>query len=119
ATPWLVHERSDRLRGERLHLFDPRSGRSVEVFPQLSFQLMGKPVPRIPESAMARQLPVSWVASDGLRLHGFVWLPPGVDPAHAPLVVNVHGGPYNQVKPEFSGGAQCLANRGYVVFRPN
>jgi dienelactone hydrolase len=119
ATPWLVHERSDRLRGERLHLFDPGSASSVELFPQLGFQLDGKPMARVDENAMARQVPVSWLASDGLRLHGFVWLPPGVDAAHAPLVVNVHGGPYNHVKPEFSTGAQFLANHGYIVFRPN
>jgi len=119
TAPWLVHERSGRLRGERLHLFDPRSQRSVELFAQLGFQLDGKPVARVPESAMARQLPVSWRASDGLRLYGFVWLPPGVDAAHAPLVVNVHGGPYNHVRPEFSAGAQFLANHGYIVFRPN
>jgi dipeptidyl aminopeptidase/acylaminoacyl peptidase len=119
ATPWLVHERSGQLRGERLHLFDPRTGRSVELFAQLAFQDQGRPVSRPPENAMARQVPVSWLASDGLRLHGFLWLPPGVDAAHAPLVVNVHGGPYNQVRPEFSAGAQFLANRGYIVFRPN
>ena len=119
TTPWLVHERSGLLRGERLHLFDPRTNRSVEMFPQLAFQLDGKPMARLPENAMARQVPVSWLASDGLRVHGFVWLPPGVDVAHAPLVVNVHGGPYNHAKPEFSMGAQFLANRGYVVFRPN
>jgi dienelactone hydrolase len=119
ATPWLVHERGGALRGERLHLFDARSGRSVELFPQLAFQLKGRPVARLPEAALARQVPVSWLASDGLRVHGFLWLPPGVDAARAPLVVNVHGGPFNQVKPEFSLGSQFLANRGYIVFAPN
>jgi dienelactone hydrolase len=119
ATPWLVRERGGALRGERLHLFDPRSARSIELFPKLAFQLKGKPVARLPEQAMARQVPVSWLASDGLRLHGFVWLPPGVDAARAPLVVNVHGGPFNHVKPEFSAGSQFLANRGYIVFAPN
>jgi dienelactone hydrolase len=117
--PWLVHERRGTLRGERLHLFDPGTGRSVEVFADLGFQLKGKPVARLPEAAMARQVPVSWLASDGLRLHGFLWLPPGVEAAHAPLVVHVHGGPFNRVKPEFSTGAQFLANRGYIVFAPN
>jgi hypothetical protein len=42
-----------------------------------------------------------------------------VDAKRAPLVVDVHGGPYNQVKPEFSLRAQFLANRGYIVFSPN
>jgi cephalosporin-C deacetylase-like acetyl esterase len=116
---WLVRERGGALRGERLHLFDPGTGRSVEVFAQLAFQLKGKPVARLPEAAMARQVPVSWLASDGLRLHGFLWLPPGVEAARAPLVVSVHGGPFGQVKPEFSTSAQFLANRGYIVFAPN
>jgi dienelactone hydrolase len=118
-TPWLVHERGGSLRGERLHLFDPASGRSVELFADLAFVFKGRTVPRPPEAAMARQLPVSWLASDGLRLHGFVLLPPGVDPKHAPLIVDVHGGPFNQVKPDFSARAQFLANRGYIVFSPN
>jgi dienelactone hydrolase len=118
-TPWLVRERGSALRGERLHLFDPGNGRSVELFPELGFVFKGKTVPRLPEAAMARQLPVSWLASDGLRLHGFLLLPPGVDAKHAPLVVDVHGGPFNQVKPEFSMRAQFLANRGYIVFSPN
>lgn len=119
GSPWLVRERGGALRGERLHLFDPGNGRSVELFAQLAFQLRGKPVARLPEAAMARQVPVSWLASDGLRLHGFLWLPPGVEAARAPLVVSVHGGPFGQVKPEFSSSAQFLANRGYIVFAPN
>lgn len=116
---WLLHERSGTLRGERLQLFDPRSGRSDEVFGQLGFQRGGKPAARLPQAAMARQVALSWVASDGLRLHGFLWLPPGRDAARVPLVVNVHGGPFNQVGPDFSNGAQFLANRGYAVFAPN
>jgi cephalosporin-C deacetylase-like acetyl esterase len=119
GNPWLVREVRGTLRGERLHLFDPRTGRSSELFASLAFQLKGRPVARLPETAMARQVPVSWLASDGLRLHGFLWLPPGVEAARAPLVVMVHGGPFNYVKPEFATGAQFLANRGYLVFAPN
>jgi dienelactone hydrolase len=116
---WLVRERGDALRGERLHLFDPRAGDSIEVFPQLAFVHERKPVPRLPEAAMARQIPVAWRGSDGMLLHGFLWLPPGIDATRAPLVVNVHGGPFNLVRPEFSSGSQFLANRGYIVFAPN
>jgi len=118
-TGWLVREGGESLRGERLHLFEPDSGRSVELLAALAFQSKGKPAPRLPEAVMARQVPVSWAASDGLRVHGFLLLPPGVDPRHAPLVVNVHGGPYNQVKPGFNTRTQFLANRGYIVFSPN
>lgn len=116
---WLVHERAPTLRGERLQLVDPRTGGAIELLPQLAFEHDGKPMPRPPESAMARQVAVSWTASDGMRLHGFLMLPPGVDPARAPLLVSVHGGPFNHLHPEWSTQAQFLANRGYIVFGPN
>jgi dienelactone hydrolase len=118
-TAWLLREGGDAMRGERLHLYAPDSGRSVELLPDLAYQSKGKPAPRLPEAAMARQVPVSWTASDGLRLHGFLLLPPGADPKHTPLVVSVHGGPFNQVKPGFNTRSQFLANRGYIVFSPN
>jgi dienelactone hydrolase len=116
---WLVRERNSRLRGERLHLFDTGTGADVEVFPALSYLQARRPVPRPPVAAMARQVPVAWTASDGLRVHGFLWLPPGLDAAHAPMVVSVHGGPFGQVAPDYGTSAQFLANRGYVVFAPN
>ena len=54
-----------------------------------------------------------------MRLHGFLVLPPGVDPARAPLLTRVHGGPFNHDGPVFDADAQLLANRGFLVFEPN
>lgn len=70
---------------------------------------------------MGRQLAVAWRASDGMRLHGFLWLPPGRDPRTLPLVALVHGGPWNNVGAQTfgRGTAQFLVNRGYAVFEPN
>ena len=115
---WLVQERSDTLRGERWWLADAQ-GQLSEVLADAGFTFDGKPRPRPAEAAMARKWPVRWPASDGRWLHGFLTLPPGVDVAKAPMVVIVHGGPFGQVRPDFSGDAQLLANRGYVVFQPN
>ena len=118
---WLVRERGGDLRGERLHLFDPANpqGAGVEVFARVGYQDRGRAVARLPEGTLARQRAVRWTASDGLPVHGFLVLPPGVDAARAPLVVSVHGGPFSHVRPEYSTQAQFLANRGYVVFVPN
>lgn len=116
---WLVHERAASLKGERLHVYDPRTGELREVLGNLGFRHDRTDVRRLPESAMARKIAFSWRASDGMRVHGFVLVPPGVDAARAPLVANVHGGPFNLFRPEFSGQSQMLANRGYVVFEPN
>ncbi len=115
---WLVQERSDTLRGDRWWLADAE-GRLAEVLADARFTFDGKPRSRPDQAAMARKWPVRWTASDGRLLHGFVSLPAGVDVAKAPLVVIVHGGPFSQVRPDFSGDAQLLANRGYVVFQPN
>ncbi len=116
---WLVHERSGSLKGERLHLYDPHTGGFRKILDDAGFERNGKPVARLPEAAMARKIAFAYRASDGMRLHGFVTVPPGIDPARAPLVASVHGGPFNLDRPQFSNDAQFLANRGYVVFQPN
>ena len=117
---WLVRERASSLQGERWHLYDPRSGRFRTVLAARALQeRSGEPVPWIPESALARKIPFAYPASDGMRLHGFLSLPPGAAPALLPLVVNVHGGPFNHVRPAYSDSTQFLVNRGYAVFEPN
>jgi dipeptidyl aminopeptidase/acylaminoacyl peptidase len=71
------------------------------------------------ENAAARKIAVSWLASDGLRLHGLVSVPPGLEASTLPLVVKVHGGPWSLTGPEYSASTQFLVNRGYAVFEPN
>ncbi|MGE4070821.1 MAG: prolyl oligopeptidase family serine peptidase [Lysobacterales bacterium] len=73
----------------------------------------------VPEETAARKIPVRWLASDGMTLHGFVSVPPGRDAARLPLVVKVHGGPWTLTGPDYSAATQFLANRGYAVFEPN
>lgn len=116
---WLVHERSGSMKGERLHLYDPATGIVRDIFDDAVFHSGRAPVPALPEAAMANKIAIAWQASDGMLLHGFLMLPPGVDPSHAPLIANVHGGPFNLFRPEFNSVSQLLANRGYVVFEPN
>lgn len=116
---WLVHERAGSLKGERLHLYDPATDGFRQVLADTGFRHGRDTQARLPETAMARKIAFAYRASDGMRVHGFVSVPPGVDPARAPLVANVHGGPFNLARPEFSAQTQLLANRGYVVFEPN
>lgn len=114
SAPWLVSERAATLRDPRWYLFDPRGGSLRRILDDPAITA-GSP----PEAQLARKIAVSYLASDGMRVHGFVLLPPGVDPAHAALVVQVHGGPINFFRPGFDGVAQFLANRGYVVLQSN
>jgi dipeptidyl aminopeptidase/acylaminoacyl peptidase len=111
---WLVSERAATLREPRLHLYDPRTGALRRILDDPGL------VANVPaEANLARKLAIAYTASDGMRVHGFVLLPPGVDAARAPLVAQVHGGPINHFRAGFDGTAQFLANRGYVVFQSN
>jgi dipeptidyl aminopeptidase/acylaminoacyl peptidase len=112
--PWLVAERGSTLREARWHLYDPATGRLRPILDA------GAAVRRpLPASALARKIPFDYTASDGVRVHGFLLVPPGADPARAPLVAQVHGGPINHFRPGYDAVAQLLANRGYAVFQSN
>ena len=111
---WLVSERAATLRDPRWWLYDPRNGSLRRILDDPGITAQSPP-----EAALARKLAISYTASDGLRVHGFVLLPPGVDPARAPLVAQVHGGPISHFLAGYDGVAQFLANRGYIVFQSN
>ncbi len=111
---WLVTERASTLRDPRWWLYDPRNGELRRI---LDNPAITAAAPR--EAALARKIAIDYLASDGMRVRGFLLLPPGVDAAHAPLVAHVHGGPVSHFRPGYDGVAQFLANRGYVVFQPN
>ncbi|MFC7301454.1 prolyl oligopeptidase family serine peptidase [Cognatiluteimonas weifangensis] len=111
---WLVSERASTLRDARWHLYDPATGQLRTILADGA--LARRP---LPEAALAHKIAFDYTASDGRRVHGFLLLPPGADPARAPLVANVHGGPINHFQPGYDAIAQLLANRGYAVFETN
>lgn len=88
-----------RQRGRLEKFYDPRPGLSAYRFAEMT--------------------PISFTASDGLRINGYVTLPPGRAPRALPLVVLVHGGPWDRDRWEFRSDVQLLANRGYAVLQVN
>lgn len=72
-------------------------------------------------SAIERVERVSWKASDGLEIHGWLLLPRAAAPH--PLVMNVHGGPVWHSRPVWLGRTGVpfliLLERGYAIFFPN
>jgi dipeptidyl aminopeptidase/acylaminoacyl peptidase len=79
--------------------------------------------PDIPDSALAPVIPISYAARDGLTIHGYVTLPPGVTrdsiSRPMPFVVLPHGGPSARDRLGFDYLAQMIASRGYGVLQPN
>ncbi len=63
---------------------------------------------------------IHYAARDGLDIHAYLTLPPGVtDPSGLPLVVLAHGGPASRDVAGFDWWAQALASRGYAVLQAN
>jgi dipeptidyl aminopeptidase/acylaminoacyl peptidase len=67
----------------------------------------------------AKVEPVTYHAADGLRLSGFLTLPPDRAAKHLSLVVMPHGGPAASDDGDFDWWAQALASRGYAVLQVN
>jgi dipeptidyl aminopeptidase/acylaminoacyl peptidase len=75
--------------------------------------------PALEGKTLAKIQPVDFDARDGLKLHGYLTLPPGLAPKNLPLVLFVHGGPWYRDQWGWNPYAQWLANRGYAVLQVN
>ncbi len=63
---------------------------------------------------------ISYPASDGTMIPGYLTLPPGVESAKGlPAIVMPHGGPASRDVWRFDYLAQFFAARGYAVLQPN
>lgn len=62
---------------------------------------------------------VEYPARDGVTLRGLLYLPAASGDAPPPVVIDVHGGPTAQARPEFSAVQQYLLARGVAVFDLN
>lgn len=71
------------------------------------------------EEDMAEIKPITYQSRDGLTIHGYLTIPPGVEAKNLPVVVNPHGGPWHRDSWGFNPQTQLLANRGYAVFQMN
>jgi dipeptidyl aminopeptidase/acylaminoacyl peptidase len=64
--------------------------------------------------------PVSFKASDGMLISGYLTLPKGPDSTNLPVVIMPHDGPFNvSFVWRYYADVQFLANRGYAVLQIN
>jgi dipeptidyl aminopeptidase/acylaminoacyl peptidase len=68
---------------------------------------------------LASMKPITYQASDGLVLHGYLTLPVGAKAKNLPVIVIPHGGPSDRDYWRFNPEVQFFANRGYAVFQVN
>jgi len=106
----LIHSYSDQDPG-RYFVLDRKKGSLGLITPQR---------PSINPAMMAKMLPISYAARDGLTIHGYLTLPPGSSGQDLPLIIHPHGGPFG-IRDHwgFDPEVQFLANRGYAVLQVN
>lgn len=75
--------------------------------------------PALEKCKLAKMLPISFQARDGMTLFGYLTLPVGLEPRNLPLVLDVHGGPWIRDTWGLNNRVQWLANRGYAVLQVN
>jgi dipeptidyl aminopeptidase/acylaminoacyl peptidase len=76
--------------------------------------------PNVDPALLPTERVVEYTASDGMRLWGYLWIPPGVrDVRNLPTVVVPHGGPEGRDVWGADPFAQVLSSQGYAVFQPN
>ena len=63
--------------------------------------------------------PVSYKATDGLTINGYLTLPKGEVKTNLPVVILLRNGPWGRTNWGYSAEMQFLANRGYAVFQIN
>jgi len=83
-------------------------------YQQLSFS----PHAGVDFSKMIRPTLREFVAHDGLKLSGWLYLPESFQ-APGPVVLSFHGGPEGQERPSFRSDYQALLANGIAVFAPN
>ncbi len=101
-----VHDRDPAVTW----LYDHSTGESRVLF---------RPYPHLDPGDLAAMHPVRFSARDGLPLHGFLTLPTRTDTETPPLVLLVHGGPWQHDTWGYNPQVQLLANRGYAVLQVN
>lgn len=94
----------------------------VDVKTAKPLQLMAT-YPALKAEALAPVEPIEFAARDGLKIRGFLTVPPGSGGERArnlPMVVNIHGGPHGIFdRSSYDFERQVFATRGYAVLQVN
>ncbi|MFH1862196.1 MAG: prolyl oligopeptidase family serine peptidase, partial [bacterium] len=92
------------------------------------YQLYTNEVQRVTQSSLAGIDPATLVrpqlihypSFDGLEIPGFLYLPPEAKQGDSlAVLVKMHGGPEDQVRPWLSASTQYFVHKGLAVFEPN
>lgn len=108
-TKFIINTYTDRDPGS-YYLYEPAQKKLTKI---------GDTNPAISPDELCTMEPVSFKASDGLTINGYITYPKGKGRTNLPVVVLPHGGPWRRDSWGYNAEVQFLANRGYAVFQLN
>ena len=106
---FLVHTDSDIDPGT-FYMLDVAKG---------SLRVIGSGYPNLDHKKLPRLQSISFTASDGTTVPGYLTVPLGRRAEHLPLIVMPHGGPAARDNWDFDPLRLFLASRGYAVLQVN
>jgi len=115
---WLITDLNNAYNNKRFYLYQPTT-KSLTRPLQSIIEQANANKNMIDSADISVKFPINYRSRDGFLIQGYVSLPSGVDIKSAPLVTNVHGGPWSRVTGKYQRTTQMLTNRGYIVFEPN
>lgn len=75
--------------------------------------------PALTKFALAPKKPLVIKTRNALEMVSYLTTPAGVEPKNLPLVLLIHGGPWDRDDVSYEPEVQFLANRGYAVMQAN
>ncbi len=75
--------------------------------------------PDLGKFKLGTKQPVVIKARDGLEMVSYLTTPAGLEPKKLPLILLIHGGPWDRDSDNYEPEVQFLANRGYAVLQVN
>jgi dipeptidyl aminopeptidase/acylaminoacyl peptidase len=106
---FIVNTYTDRNAGS-YYLYEKSSGKLTKL---------GDINSNLNEEELCAMEPISYKATDGLVINGYITYPLGTRKTNLPVVVMPHDGPFNHTVWGYNPEVQFLANRGYAVFQVN
>jgi dipeptidyl aminopeptidase/acylaminoacyl peptidase len=82
-------------------------------------QKLGTAYPELDQKALGTMTNITYEASDGTEIPGYLTVPSGAQNKRLPLIVLPHDGPADRDSWKFSFLRNFLANRGYAVLQTN
>jgi dipeptidyl aminopeptidase/acylaminoacyl peptidase len=106
---WIVAIKQSDAPG-KFYIFNRDAGKLTLLFDEN---------PDLAEFKLAAKKPVVIKARDGLELVSYLTTPVGIEPKKLPMVLLIHGGPWDRDSNDYDQEVQLLANRGYAVLQVN